>query len=147
MSSPAGSAAPSPRLSHARHNLAACELLRATGGYADWVVTTAFYAANHYVRARIFPLTENWLGQSVTDPTFGAYCSRRGLKADHKQMKRLVRRHVGSVASRYDRLLNASWGSRYNDYRVSAAVERTALEDLKEIIAVCDPGGPTVTGV
>ena len=135
------------RLDHARHNLAACEALRQQGGYRDWVVTTAFYAANHYVRAHIFPITELWIDQQVTDPTYGAYCARRGLKTNHGQLKKLVRRHAKTLYARLDRLLEASWSSRYNDYQVTETVEKTALQDLQAIIDACDPDGPSVTGL
>lgn len=135
------------RLSHARHNLDACELLRRQDGHSDWVVTTAFYAANHYVRSKIFPVTEHWIDADVTDDTFGGYCTRRGQKSDHGQLKKLVRRHLKPVYGRYTRLLEASWASRYNDYRIASTVERAALEDLRAIITACDPAGPSVTGL
>jgi len=40
---------------HAEHNERACSFLYEDGKYPDWVVTTAFYSALHYVQHQMFP--------------------------------------------------------------------------------------------
>ena len=44
---------------HAVHNERACDFLLSSGEFNDWVVTTTFYAALHYVRYELFPLERN----------------------------------------------------------------------------------------
>lgn len=41
---------------HANHNAELCDLLLNNGRFNDWVVTTAFYAALHFVNYILFPL-------------------------------------------------------------------------------------------
>jgi len=45
------------RRKHAIHNEQVCDYLLASNEFHDWVVTTAFYAALHFVQSDIFPLT------------------------------------------------------------------------------------------
>ncbi len=44
------------RREHAEHNEALCRHLIAQGGFNDWVITTAFYGAMHFVYHQCFPL-------------------------------------------------------------------------------------------
>lgn len=44
---------------HAAHNEKACDYLLKSRLFNDWVITTAFYSALHYVQDEIFPLTED----------------------------------------------------------------------------------------
>lgn len=40
---------------HGQHNEEVCDLLLLQKKYPDWVITTAFYAALHFVSYKIFP--------------------------------------------------------------------------------------------
>ena len=43
-------------LNHAIHNKEACEYLSKEPKFSDWVITTAFYSALHFIDYKIFPL-------------------------------------------------------------------------------------------
>jgi hypothetical protein len=53
------------RKQHAIHNEEVCDFLLSSNKFNDWVVTTAFYSALHFVQHEIFPITEG--GQVYTD--------------------------------------------------------------------------------
>lgn len=47
------------RKQHAIHNEEACDFLLSSNKFNDWVITTAFYSALHFVQHEIFPLTHD----------------------------------------------------------------------------------------
>lgn len=52
-------------LAHAGHNEQVCKHLCSKPSYSDWVITTAFYSAIHYVRHLMLPVIVN--GKSYSD--------------------------------------------------------------------------------
>ncbi len=46
------------RKKHAKYNELLCEVLAEDGRWDDWVVTTAFYSAMHFVEFKLFPMRE-----------------------------------------------------------------------------------------
>ncbi len=46
----------SDSLNHAIHNKEVCVHLSKESRYSDWVITTAFYSAVHFVEHKIFPI-------------------------------------------------------------------------------------------
>lgn len=123
-------------LDHARHNARTCKYLDKDGDFNDWVVTTAFYSALHYVEAAIFPLTV----QGDTYQSFDEYCSEKpSSDGKHKRRSSLVYKHLITVHGDYDWLKNESWTARYNSYQTSDRLKEKALSCLDSIIGVCDP--------
>lgn len=117
---------------HAKHNEDVCDFLVADGKFTDWIVTTSFYSALHYVQHEIFPLTES----GTTYPHFNTYYnsvlkSRRISK--HEGTKQLVKTHIPTCFSYYRWLLDACMNARYSDYRVSPAKANLAKTNLDEI--------------
>lgn len=53
------------RKEHAIHNEAACDFLLSSKRFNDWVVTTAFYSALHFIQHELFPLIN--AGKSYPD--------------------------------------------------------------------------------
>lgn len=43
-------------LDHATHNEEVCSHLDDNTKYSDWIITTAFYSAMHFMKHKIFPL-------------------------------------------------------------------------------------------
>jgi hypothetical protein len=105
------------RKAHGQHNLDLCNMLLADGEYNDWVVTTAFYSAVHFVEHALFPLIEN--GIEYTD--FNEYWQNKPLQesSKHTCKKNLVRVYLTSVSTKYRELLDDCHNYRYNDYNVS----------------------------
>lgn len=125
-------------LEHARHNARTCEYLDQGGDFNDWVVTTAFYAALHYVEAAIFPFAPG----ETTYQSFNEYCKENpSREGKHKRRSTLVYRHLITIHGEYDWLKNQSWTARYNDYHTSDRVKETALRHLRSIQSICDPEG------
>lgn len=120
---------------HALHNEAACDFLLSGNQFNDWVVTTAFYAALHFVHHEMFPLTEG--NQTYID--FTTYYSHI-LKRKNKQLTKhaatiqLVGLTLPSCAAYYRWLHDACMNARYRNYNVSsekAGIARHHLQLLR----------------
>ena len=135
----------SKRLEHAHHNEEVCFYLSERSHW-DWVVTAAFYAANHYVRYKLFPLTEEADGNEVTFQVLDDYSTainnrpRRGRRPSrHRIVSDLVRRELGDdIAEMYDWLKQTSYTTRYNDYEVSETLASTAIDYMTQIKEFCE---------
>jgi hypothetical protein len=117
---------------HAEHYEAVCDFIHAGEHWPDWVVTTAFYSALHYVRSIIFPLTE---GES-TYQNFDEYCASQsgyGRLDKHQLLASLVFTHLRPAFEAYEFLMNASRKSRYNGYDIPPALADKARNHLRTI--------------
>ena len=120
---------------HAEHNEDVCEFLLKNGSYNDWVVTTAFYSAMHFVQNEIFPLTVS----GDTFNNFNHYYNKtvRGKKqtSKHAITRKLVDAYLPIIAAQYHWLFTTCMTSRYHDYKVSfnkAKLSRDYLNDIKK---------------
>ncbi len=118
---------------HAIHNEAACDFLLANGNFSDWVVTTAFYSALHYVQHEIFPLTE----QGVNFPDLDSYyhhLKQNGIqKSKHRVTINLVNTHLKNEAPKYRWLYDSCMNARYTNYEISNTLATQARNYLNEI--------------
>lgn len=121
---------------HAEHNEALCDFLITDGSYRDWIITTAFYSALHYVKNEIFPLTE----AGVTYNNFNDYYRivQKPMKlCKHRGMIELTKRYLNPCSGHYRWLYDACMTSRYNNYQVTpakAGTARTKLTTLKSYL-------------
>jgi hypothetical protein len=119
---------------HAIHNEDACNYLLESNKFNDWVVTTAFYAALHYVQYELFPLTEE--GKTYND--FNTYFAKV-LKKQNKRLTKhtatiqLVNNKLQPAASYYRWLHDTCMTTRYSSYIVSNAKAVTAKFFLGEL--------------
>lgn len=122
--------------SQAEHNARLCDLLLSNGQFNDWVITSAFYSALHYVEAHLFPLT---LG-SETYIDFDTYYAKKimGTINKHKARRELVALQLSSCSGAYNWLQDNCFNARYNSYVVKPEFAKKAKEKLAEIIAICD---------
>lgn len=131
------------RKEHAEHNESLCDFLYDNGNYNDWVVTTAFYSALHFVRHKIFPLTkydaEN--GNYKTFDDFEQYLSwlSNPKPNKHRELKKLVYEHseLTPIYGRYLRLFDLCRIARYHNYKTLQEKANIARENLKEIKKIC----------
>ena len=129
------------RIQHAEHNSEACEHLYEHGGFPDWVVTTAFYSALHYVEYKLFPRTVPLGSGDVLEcQTIDEWY--REVNYDYKNKHHALRELVTQtcpidVSVAYRSLLDASYTSRYNHYRTSPAVANKARKDLGVVAGYC----------
>ena len=123
------------RKEHAIHNEAACDFLLTSSQFNDWVVTTAFYSALHFVQHEIFPITEGNKTYRDLNEYYG-----KVLKISNKSLSKhtatilLVSKKLPKCAAHYRWLHDACMTARYNNYSVSedkAKLARKYLGDLR----------------
>jgi hypothetical protein len=127
-------------LDHALHNEACCNFLKADGLYLDWVVTTAFYAALHFLKHKAFPLNED--GQTHAD--FDSYCNylkkRHHINSTihpHEVLRSLAERRFPKITVEYENLFDLCRTARYHNYKLDERFVKEALNDLAAIKKFC----------
>ena len=124
----------SKREEQAKHNEELCDHLLGLKKYNDWVVTTAFYAAIHYVEDAIFPHKVGYKEY----PTFSHYFDGAGSRDNkHVTKHKLVVERIPTAQADYKWLMDACSGARYTDYLVSDAKAKQANERLKKVRTAC----------
>jgi len=125
----------SESLQHAIHNESACDYLMEKGNLQDWVITTSFYSALHYLRYRIFPIqiTINGKNQKIED--FESYCiSQKIYGKKHNTMRKLVEEFCSEdISAAYNQMLDLSWTARYNKYKFSSKMDKLSRRRLTVI--------------
>jgi len=127
-------------LDHALHNESVCKYLNKKPECADWVITTAFYSALHFLRSKIFPLDLIENGKKIKFTDFDSYCSTKQIaKGKHRTFSDLVEKEVPdpNLAVQFNWLKDMSWTARYNSYNFDRTYSNFALEKLKLIKSFC----------
>jgi hypothetical protein len=120
---------------HAKHNEDLCLKLFAENNWNDWVVTTAFYSAIHYVDNRIFPLKIKEKEYHNIDE-YVLTCTD-GIKSKHDARTKLVKHHAHKAFPAYKLLRDTCRTARYNDYKLSDAMAEAATKQLALIKSLC----------
>lgn len=126
------------RKDHAEHNEKALKYLDKTPEFLDWVITMAFYSALHFVKHKLFPLTEQTKdGHSFRHQSFESYFAfNRDKKIDkHTMLKNLVEDNCIEISAKYSHLLDICKTARYINYeydRTESNLAKKYLEDIKE---------------
>lgn len=120
------------RKAHGQHNLDLSKILLDDGDYNDWVVTTAFYSAVHFVEHALFPLIENGI-EYITFNDYWQLIYQPQSINKHSCKKDLVRKYLKPISSKYRELFDDCHTSRYNNYIVS---NYNALEAKKKADAI-----------
>ena len=120
---------------HAIHNENACNFLQADKNYSDWVVTTAFYSALHYVQHEIFPVTINGkLYSSFNQYYLGHYRNSQNRPNRHVSTINLVLEELGSDAHvNYKWLYDLCMTSRYRNYNTAPILAEESIKRLQRI--------------
>lgn len=119
---------------HAEHNESACDFLLKSGKYPDWVITTAFYSALHFVQHEIFPLKED--GKDYLNFDIYYYKLSRTskkFKSKHYITKELVSIYIPSINGYYRWLFDNCMNSRYKSYNVSKDEAERARDFLSKL--------------
>lgn len=92
------------RFIHGEHNEQACDLIAANNNFPDWVITTAFHTALHFVTYKIFPFTYKVGGNSLNFDTIEQWQSFKNYSSNkrHELLKDLVAVHCQAIHSEYD---------------------------------------------
>lgn len=118
-------------LDQAQHNESVCQFLLIGGKYNDWVVTTAFYSALHYVEHQIFPLVVGAITYNTFKHYFDGACSSNH-QSKHKIKSSLVKSQL-TCGSEYRWLMDECMNARYIDYVVDKDTANMANKCLKKI--------------
>lgn len=120
-------------LEHGKHNEDVCDYLFKSKDFYDWVVTTAFYSALHYVQSKIFPIKEGVITYSTFESYFTFKKSSDKNLSQHSLTITLVENGIPKVKTYYRRLFDMCMSARYRDYKTSYEKAKKAKEDLTKI--------------
>lgn len=123
-------------IEHAKHNRKACDYLHEKGEFPDWVITTAFYSAMHFVYAAIFPFEE----VGVKYSNFQEYFNRNKTTKDtqHSVTLDLVQKKFDpKIAAKYKQIKDCAHTARYQDYSHPPEVVKIIRLNLKSIEEYC----------
>ncbi len=101
--------------------------------YYDWVITTAFYSAIHFVEESLLPSKVNGQACKNISEVKRAY----GQAGRHAARERLVFDKLPKIGPFYRWLDDQSRNSRYVSYKVDKEVAKKALEYLEKIKKAC----------
>jgi spermidine synthase len=129
----------SNNLLHAEHNEDTCKYLRRKPDFLDWVITTAFYSAMHYLRYKMMPQTETISSGTVTFNDFETYYNacktfhqgRHGFQAEK------VRILFPEISADYSHLKDICENARYYNYQYDRAASELAYKRLQTIKTFC----------
>lgn len=118
---------------HGNHNKSLCDELLGQQKYHDWVVTTAFYSAIHFIDHKMFPVKlENgrW-ARSISEAQKSIGCTK------HQCREILVDTYMPQMSVEFKFLQSACFNARYKDYKVAPADSSLSREHLEHIIIEC----------
>jgi len=127
-------------INHAKHNEQVCNYLNKKPEFSDWIITTAFYAALHYVRHKIIPyvhtdLSGNQKKYDDFETLFDNF--KKEQEGRHGFQKRFVEEHLPKIRYQYQRLHELCQNARYYNYQYTRHDSEKAREYLKIIKDFC----------
>lgn len=126
-------------LDYAQHNEKACRYLDKKPEFADWVITTAFYSALHYVRYKIFPIFIERDSKKIKIKDFENYFRINNPLnlSKHSLLSNLVEEKHSKIANDYNKLRDISWSARYSNYKYPREVSNDSKKRLERIKEYC----------
>ena len=106
-----------------------------TGIWNDWVVTTAFYSALHYVTGKLFPLPEG--ERDFVDVQAYNSNGQFRCKEKHETIKALVYHYLTDAYDSYRWLHSQSSIARYRDYGLRDEIADLAVQKLIDVKHQC----------
>ena len=124
------------RKEHGERNKQLSNELLTDKKYFDWVITTAFYSAIHFVEDHILPCEIKGKKCKNIDEVKRAYA----MPGRHASRERLVVDKMNfSTGAKYKWLDDKSRYARYTTYKVTPSEAEKAKQYLEEIYAACYP--------
>lgn len=122
---------PKSPIEHAKHNEQVCNYLSGKANFCDWIVTTAFYSALHYVRHLMLPYTDS---KGVTYTNFEHLYSATNCNNENKHafVKKFVRNNHKLISVQYNQLYDLSHSARYVSYQIP----RKTANEAKDLLAI-----------
>lgn len=127
------------RLKHAIHNEIVCNYLDLNKDFADWIITTSFYAALHYVSYLIFPFEASALGKKIIIENIDHHSNfdNPKRKSKHELLSDLVSKKCPAISEEYDWLLDMSMTARYKYYQHDIEIANKARNLMQTIKKKC----------
>jgi hypothetical protein len=121
---------------HAQHNKELCLHLLDKGTHNDWVITTAFYSAIHFIDHKLFPLTYTD-GIRYTNIDDLHITVKRIYHSKHSLREHLVNLYLPLQATNYSVLKTSCWVARYDNYIVTTNRAKICKNRLETIENAC----------
>ena len=121
---------------HAEHNENACKYLLESGKYNDWVITTAFYSALHYVHYELFPLKHQNNLYNNFNSYYDSICDYLNVKSrpsKHSVTIELVHTKLPNCNRFFRWLHDECFNARYKNYTVTCEKANMAMKYLCNI--------------
>lgn len=117
------------------HNEKACAFLFKDGNYPDWVVTTAFYSALHFVQHEVFPQVIGLKTYSNFDNYYnGHYYNHKNKPNRHQATINLAYADLGVDAGNiYKWLHDTCRNARYSGFTTPPQISQESVDKLKEL--------------
>lgn len=127
------------RYDDAKHNEDVCDHLNTNTKFSDWVITTAFYSALHFVSYKLFPIEikhanqQKYLINDIND-----YKRRKqSSESKHTLLAQLVSEKLPDISADYDWLKDMAHTARYSNYIHAPEIAAKARGWLKKIKGAC----------
>ena len=137
------------RFLHGEHNEKACEYLVLNAEFRDWVITTAFYSALHFIASKIFPFDAASIeGKKTQIQNIDQYYNYSKAKSrnisKHELLLDLIDKRISdnNAYEYYDWLLSTATTARYGHYQYDQEIANRAVTYMRKIKAFCTPGTP-----
>ena len=126
-------------LEHAEHNEKVCKYLDKKPEFTDWVITTAFYSALHYVQHKLFPLVISIRGKRTKITCLDEYFSKNNPHQlnKHSVLAKLVEEKLSEISKDYNKLKDISLTARYHRYNYPREISNDAKKRLQTIKEFC----------
>ena len=130
-------------LKHAQHNEKVCQHLSLNQEFTDWVITTAFYSALHYISYKVFPFTipssngEPSITVNSIDQYYNTPSGSSKNLSKHQLLAKLADLHCSPICEDYRWLLDMSMNARYSNYQHMVQVSQRAMSLLTKIKKHC----------
>lgn len=126
-------------LDHAKHNEQVCNHLNNHNGFSDWVITTAFYSATHYVRNKIIPFVKKGSkgNKRFTDFESLYNSDRVGSMGRHEYTIYHLSKHHPQIQKDFRILKDLANTARYINYQMGAETANNARTLMRDIRDYC----------
>jgi hypothetical protein len=127
-------------LQFAQHNEEACIYLNEPGNFIDWVITTAYYTAMHYLHHKILPYTHIFPeGSKIIYQNFEKLYKQfaQTNTSKHRFLRNFIETNHPDIAIDFAQLMDNCFTARYNDYHFDPSAGALALKRLEKIKQYC----------
>lgn len=128
--------------SHAKHNREACKFIKDSEQFNDWVITTAYYSALHFMQSEFFPgqFESPINGQIKSYSSFDKYFNEFDGYTKHGLLLKLVEEIVDDVdvINGFTSLKELCWTARYTKYTYSNDIADECYNNLVRIEEFCE---------